>query len=48
MIPPKIVAAKHGNDSNLYGALYSLLLNWISNKKQPSSFELGYFDLLIF
>ena len=26
MIPPKIVAAKHGNDSNLYGALYSLLL----------------------
>lgn len=26
MIPPKIIAAKHGNDSNLYGALYSLLL----------------------
>ncbi len=26
MIPPKIIVAKHGNDSNLYGALYSLLL----------------------
>ncbi|MCT3585754.1 ROK family protein [Lactobacillus amylovorus] len=26
MIAPEIVAAKHGNDSNLYGALYSLLL----------------------
>lgn len=26
MIAPKVVAAEHGNDSNLYGALYSLLL----------------------
>lgn len=26
MIAPPIVAAKHGNDSNLYGALYALLL----------------------
>lgn len=26
MIAPIVVAAKHGNDSNLYGALYSLLL----------------------
>lgn len=26
MNPPEIVAAKHGNDSNLYGALYALLL----------------------
>ncbi len=26
MIVPPVVAAKHGNDSNLYGALYALLL----------------------
>lgn len=26
MIAPEVVAAKHGNDSNLYGALYALLL----------------------
>lgn len=26
MIAPPVVAAKHGNDSNLYGALYALLL----------------------
>ena len=26
VIKPVIVAAKHGNDSNLYGALYALLL----------------------
>lgn len=26
MIAPVVVAAKHGNDSNLYGALYALLL----------------------
>lgn len=24
--PPEIVAAKFGNDANLYGALYALLL----------------------
>ena len=26
VIKPVIVAAKHGNESNLYGALYALLL----------------------
>lgn len=32
MIVPPVVAAKHGNDSNLYGALYALLLELADEK----------------
>ena len=47
VIKPVIVAAKHGNESNLYGALYALLLQ-LKEKENNQFFQTKKIGMLIY